>query len=175
MHVWIRAVVALGVGLMGLDAVAKDCKDADKIYKICSDQNLAYKATMDRAKSSSKLVLLSFGADWCPWCVSLHKIANGTEFKKEFDSRLVLHEVGVFRYDSKDKIESGGKILKDVVEANGKKMEVVDGYPFLVMVRPSDGKGVFISTGALEDNSKGKGHDMGKLKTALHKAIAELK
>jgi len=175
MRVWMQGLIALGIGFVGLEVMAKECKDSDKIYKICSDQSLPYKAAMDRAKGSGKLVLLSFGADWCPWCISLHKIANGAEFKKEFDLHLVFHEVGVFWYDSKDKVESGGKILQNVVEGNGKKMDVVDGYPYLVMVRPRDGKGVFISTGALEDNSKGKGHDMGKLKTALNKAIAELK
>jgi thiol-disulfide isomerase/thioredoxin len=153
----------------------KECNDTDKTYKICSDQSVPYKSTLEKAKAEGKLVLLSFGADWCPWCQALHKFYGTPAFRKDFDSRLAIDEVGVYRYDGRVKIDSGMNILKGLVESNGKDMKMVDGYPFLVMVRPSDKKAVFIATGGLEDNTHGKGHDPAKVKAALNNAIAQLK
>lgn len=152
-----------------------ECNDIDKTYKICSDQTIAYKTTLESAKAEGKLILISFGADWCPWCQALHKTFATPDFQKDYNKSLAVHEIGVFRYDSRVKIESGVNILKGIVESNGKKMEIVDGYPFLVMLRPKDGKAVFISTGSLEDNSHGKGHDIKKIKMALNKAMTQLK
>jgi thioredoxin-related protein len=152
-----------------------ECNDTNKTYKICSDQGVPYKATLEKAKADNKLVLLSFGADWCPWCQSLHKIFGTADFQRDFDKNLVIQEIGVFRYDSRTKIESGMNILKTVIEANAKKLDMVDGYPFLVMLSPKNNKAVFIPTGSLEDNSHGKGHDTKKIKVALNKAIKQLK
>ncbi len=156
-------------------AWSKDCDDSNKVYKVCSDQSKAYKDSLNLAKSSKKLVLVKFGADWCPWCQSLHRMFNDKKFWSGLDKDLVLSEVGIYKYNSRDKISSGEDILSKILKTNGKARKEVKGVPFLAVVRPSDNKAVFIETGSLEDNSSGKGHDPEKVKAALDKAITSLR
>jgi thiol-disulfide isomerase/thioredoxin len=152
-----------------------DCDDTNKVYKVCSDQSAAFMKVAKKAKSDKKLVLVKFGADWCPWCISLNRLFNEKKFWSSLDQKLVLKEVGLYKYNSRDKIESGESILEKLLSKNGKTRKEVKGVPFLAVVRPSDNKAVFIETGSLEDNSSGKGHDPDKVKAALDQAIVSLK
>ncbi|MCB0414842.1 MAG: thioredoxin family protein, partial [Bdellovibrionales bacterium] len=134
------------------------CVDSDKIYKVCSDQEAAFQKKLSEAKKNKKLVLIGFGADWCPWCKAISKLFHDKSFWSTFQTKLVLSEVGVSHYDSRERILSGFNILNELLKKNNKTEGDVDGYPFLAVVRPLDKKTIFINTGDLEDNRNQKGH-----------------
>lgn len=155
---------------------AYSCDDSGKIYKVCSDQQAAFQATLEQAIAEDKIVLVKFGADWCPWCQSLHKILSNEQMLREIgNDQLLLSEIGTNMYNSAEKVESGINILLAILEANGQSKDVVKGTPLIVVLRPSDLKAVFINTGDLEDNSKGEGHDKQKVKQAIQEAMNQLR
>ncbi len=65
------------LGPMGA-AAASSCNDSGKIYKICSDQEAAYRGKFGDAKDQNKMLVVVIGAEWCPWCLSLHKMLKDT-------------------------------------------------------------------------------------------------
>lgn len=154
---------------------AGNCNDNRRIYKVCSDQREEFEKKLDQAKKENKFVLIKFGADWCPWCVSLHKIFTSPDFKESLDKHFVLSEIGVFMYDSTDKVISGTDILSELLKQNNLDKTYVQGTPFLVVLNPTNNKGIFINTADLEKNTDTtQGHDQEKLLKVLEKAHTDL-
>jgi hypothetical protein len=148
---------------------APKCDDAGKVYKVCGDQEAAYQQRLEAAKGENKLLVVAVGAEWCPWCQSLHKMLNDTAFAGgTFAQKYVLADVGVF--NGKAKVPSGDAIL-DRIKAQAHYTKKIDGIPVLAVVNPKNGKAVLIDTEPLEHNTKTtKGHDPRKVRAALDKA-----
>ncbi len=153
---------------------AKKCVDRKKVYKVCSNQERSFKQSIYRAKKKNKLILVKFGAEWCPWCQSLHKIFHSKDFKGKYHKKFELLEVGVFHYDSKTMVDSGMHILQRLLDKNNLSKDKVEGYPFIAVVNPKTLKAIFINTGKLEDNRKGKGHYKQKVYQALKIAASKV-
>lgn len=49
------------------------------IYDERADAPLQIQESLAQARSQNKLVLLQFGANWCPWCHKLHKLFQTDE------------------------------------------------------------------------------------------------
>ena len=141
------------------------CEDAKKIYKICSKQQKLYDDASANAKKNEKLLLVTFGFEACPWCQSIHKIFTAAENQ----TKLAAYQLVTIEAKSK---ELDGK---QVLEKLNKKKVKVDGYPFLAIVNPKNGKTAFINTADLEANTETtKGHDAAKLFGAIDKAARNL-
>lgn len=164
-------VLAIGFSLSAEAAIEK-CSDEGKVYKVCSAQDSTFEAALMKAKKESKKVLLVVGADWCPWCISLHHHFENPEVQREFAEKYVMAEVGL--YKERDKVPSGEKVLKQVLAYAGKE-KAPEGIPLLAVIDPATKKAVFIDTAPLEKNTKTtKGHDPKKLKAAIEKNTARL-
>ncbi len=50
------------------------CDDTGKVYKACADQGAVYDKALAKAMADRKNLVVVLGAEWCPWCLSLHKI-----------------------------------------------------------------------------------------------------
>lgn len=64
--------------------LSKDCRDGRaKIYDQCSDQMVLLNAALEQAAAEDKLVLVSYGAEWCIWChvFDLHLAGYFGEFE----------------------------------------------------------------------------------------------
>ncbi|MEL6748128.1 MAG: hypothetical protein AAFO79_10005 [Pseudomonadota bacterium] len=48
-----------------------------QLYDACGSQLSILKSAKARAKAEGKVVLVSYGADWCIWCHVFHKYAQG--------------------------------------------------------------------------------------------------
>jgi len=49
--------------------ISKECKQRRaKIYDECSDQLVLFDTAMKQAKEEGKVLLVSYGAEWCIWC-----------------------------------------------------------------------------------------------------------
>jgi thioredoxin-related protein len=153
---------------------AETCADSAKVYKICSDQKPLLDQSIEKAKKDKKSLLVVFGADWCPWCLSLNKIFHDPKLQKKLSGKYELLEIGVYAYDSKEKIPSGFAVLEQVKKLANVTQEQ-KGVPLLAMINPSTGKAAFIDTEPLEKNTKTtQGHDVNKVFSALEKTQATL-
>jgi thiol-disulfide isomerase/thioredoxin len=165
------------LGLLSQLSLAKEemapCDDSEKIYKVCQDQGLLYQEALSRAKEKGKILVVVFGAEWCPWCLSLHKMLSDPKFGGAFAKKFVLSDIGL--YMGKEKIESGEGVfnkLKSRAGSGGK----LEGIPVLALVNPKTGNTVMLDTAPLEKNTKThKGHDPKKLLAALEKAADSVK
>lgn len=99
------------------------CNDNQKIYKVCSDQIAIYEQQHLIAIRERKLLVLVFGADWCPWCNSLNKLFNEESFIKNINRSMRFQEIGIYMYNSGKKVESGFTILSRLARSNGLDVE----------------------------------------------------
>lgn len=145
-------------------AEAQSCNDSGKIYKICSDQQAHFQSELNLHKEKGQNLVVIFGADWCPWCISLHKIMGNKK-------RAAL-DIGL--YQEREKVSSGFAVLELVKAMAGEKKKL-EGLPLLALINPKNGKAIFIDTEPLEKNTKkSKGHDSKKIFAALHEAEKSL-
>lgn len=147
---------------------ASDCDDSDKVYKVCSNQEDAYNLALERAKTEKKKLLVVVGAEWCPWCHSLHKMLGDAKLSKDFAKKYSLVDIALYR--AKEKLPTGLAVQNKLKEQAGYEKEL-KGIPVLAMVNPENGKTTLIDTEPLEKNTKtSKGHDAKKVLAALRKA-----
>ena len=71
------------------------------LFDLCRDQSALLKEAQDQARASGKLVLVSYGADWCIWC-------------HVFEAHI-LGRYGSFTYDTPD----GPYTMQENDTANG--------------------------------------------------------
>lgn len=149
------------------------CTEDGRVYKVCTDQNERYESALARAKIGHKLLLVLYGADWCPWCVSMHRLFGSQKYKERLEKDYILAEIGL--YKEREKSASGMEVLRKVMALSGTK-SAQEGIPLLSLVHPESRRALFIDTAPLEKNTKTeKGHDPEKLFAALEKAKRTLK
>ncbi|HEY8279588.1 MAG TPA: hypothetical protein VIH99_08195 [Bdellovibrionota bacterium] len=155
-------------------ATKAPCDDSAKVYKACHDQEELYRADFDRAKSEGKLLAVTLGAEWCPWCLALHHMFKDQKFASEPTARQFVFS-SISLYQGKEKLPSGEKVLATLKEL-AKYKEKISGVPVLVVVNPANAKANFIDTEPLEKNTKKKkGHDTKKVVNALEKAASAVR
>lgn len=159
--------------LLPLLSFAADCDDAGKVYRYCQDQKKIYEDSKAKAEGENQLMLVAFGADWCPWCRSLHTLLVVERESHQIAGKAVIEEIAL--YKDQDKIPSGWAVLDEVAGYSKAKVDK-EGIPLLAVVNPKNKKAVFIDTAKIEKNTKvSKGHDMKKLAAAVKKAMASVK
>lgn len=150
------------------------CDDADKIYKVCSDPLARYRHDEAAAKKDKKLLVVVLGAEWCPWCMSLHKMLHDPAVVGDITKSYDLSDVAM--YEGKKKLPGGLSVLKHLQKrAHDFDKKKVEGIPVLAVVNPVNGKAAIIGTEPLEQNTKEhKGHDPKKVLAALDAARAQV-
>lgn len=113
-------------------------------YEICADQMVMFAAALAKARAGNKLLIVDFGATWCPWCRSLqaqwqspallgHK-TSGVDFARAFD----IIEIGISTVHAGRRLDvpSGHAVLAEVLAATSaiKQRSV----PFLAVIDPND-------------------------------------
>ncbi|MGB0800043.1 MAG: hypothetical protein ACPGRD_12070 [Planktomarina sp.] len=51
------------------------------IYDECSDQEMVFDAALARAQAEGKVLIVSYGAEWCIWCHVFHAYVTGESGK----------------------------------------------------------------------------------------------
>lgn len=155
------------------DNTEASCNDNKKIYKVCTDQYRAFENALKKAKASDKLVLVTFGAEWCPWCLSMNQVLNDNKVWKKLEAKVLRSDIGIYKYDSRKQVETGRKVLDELLAINKKDPTDYKGIPLLAVVDPKTKKTIFINSGDLEKNTKKKkGHDKAKVtEVILHATL----
>jgi thiol-disulfide isomerase/thioredoxin len=145
-----------------------------KVYPICSDQMELTKNALAKAEKAEALVLFTFGADWCPWCISLEGILSDQKWLETLPKNMQRGAIALFR--ERKRIASGTSALDLIARMDPQlDREKLKGIPILVLVNPAEQKAIFIDTASLEKNSATqKGHDPIKLAEAIRKSFEKL-
>ena len=157
------------------DTAATRCNDSTFIYKVCTDQKEIYRQAFADAQQHSELLLITFGADWCPWCRALHSTFQNSAFIEKLPAKTRIVEIGMYIGRTQTKNPTGGDVLRDLIEKS-KQQPKVEGFPFLAVVNPLNDKIAFSNTGDLEENTKEtKGHSRAKLIEAITEMMNEVR
>jgi thiol-disulfide isomerase/thioredoxin len=139
----------LSVLLSGSPGVIAQTSDTIEFpYDEMADASEEVQAAIEEARSSGRLLLLNFGANWCPDCRIFARAADNPAIKPGIDRDFVVVKIDVGNWDKHP----------DVVAAWGNPIE--GGIPALVVARP-DGE-ILLSTRA------------GQLSRARHMSDAEM-
>jgi|GEM_PF-7104477 len=158
-------------------ADAPSCSDTDKVYKECANQEELYSAALSKAKADKKKLVVVIGAEWCPWCISLHKmLLDPSVITPELQKEYSFVDIAIYpAKDSKKKLPSGVAVQELLAKKAGFKGKF-GGIPVLAVVNAQTGKAELINTEPLEKNTEtSKGHDPAKLLAALKEAGPKVK
>jgi thiol-disulfide isomerase/thioredoxin len=162
------------------------CNDTNAIYKTCGDQAAAFATAVAQAKKDGKVLFVTFGADWCPWCRSIHAVTTGDQFKKLLAAEKVngkslgdlvaLHSVGVSHKigDERQQVPSGNEIYQKIAADTKSGEQKISGIPTLVFLNPANNKAVFRGSENLESSDGKVGHDPAKIVAAIKEAFKKL-
>lgn len=166
-------VIVLGLSCVNANETKENCNDQKKIYKVCSDQSKTFDKTLKKAIETDKLVLVTFGAEWCPWCLSMNQVLSDKKVWKKLQAKVVRSDIGIYMSNSRKPAESGRKVLDELFKVNEKNPSDYKGIPLLAVVNPKTKKTIFINSGDLEKNTKKKkGHDKAKVtEVILHATL----
>jgi thiol-disulfide isomerase/thioredoxin len=123
---------------------ARPARPNQAMYRVCDDQMALFRRGLDEAKGSGKLLLVTFGATWCPWCASLQRYLPGPELLGRkgagLDLARAFHHVEIglsYIYEGqKEPIPSGDDVLALVLaRAPGVKLQMI---PFMAVIDPAD-------------------------------------
>ncbi len=140
-----------------------------------------FAAGLEAARREGKLLLVVFGATWCPWCKTLHDALPGPELLGSTDGASDLgkafHVVEIATSATSAgkmvKVPSGEAVLAHVLEKSaGVKLRAV---PFIAALDPADGSRAFARN--LDDLQQkgGTTHATAGVRSVLQSAYAELR
>ena len=159
------------------ERASKRARPNDAVYEVCADQMSVFARAMAEAKARDKLLLVTFGATWCPWCSTLQKAMPGGELLGHKSAALDLGkafhhvEIGLsmLHAGKKADIPSGEAVLAHVLKsAPGVKVRAI---PFLAVIDPKDPARVFarnMDDVAMKDGS----HDLPRVRQLFTEAHA---
>jgi thiol-disulfide isomerase/thioredoxin len=148
------------------------CDDAGQVYRVCSDQVATFQSAETAAAEKKKKLLVVIGAQWCPWCQSLHLMFDDGVIKKKYEKDFALLEIGL--YQGQEKSATGQAVLDKLLGYAGEK-NPPKGIPMMVVVDPVSHKAKFIDTEKLEKNTPvSKGHDPEKVLKSIREAAKSL-
>ena len=145
------------------DAVraAKPSRPSDAAYRVCDDQMALLAQGLADAKAAGKLLLVKFGATWCPWCATLQKLMPTAEVlgrkgdKLDYGATFLAIEIGlstVYKGKKAD-IPSGEAVLAWTLQrAPGVKVRAI---PFIAVIDPANPERVWARN--LEDINQAEG------------------
>lgn len=151
-------------------------------YQICADQMALFKEALARAKAADKLLIVDFGATWCPWCRSLQAQWTSPALLGFKDASVDLAraydvvEIGISTLDGGRRVDvpDGLAVLNEILAAapSGTKLRAV---PFLAVVDPSDrARTLARNLDDFEMESAGR-HDASQLRAFLIEAHAHMR
>ena len=153
------------------------CPVPTTAYKGCEDQVEVLKAALEEAKRQDKLLLVVFGADWCPWCRALDIMipsdeimgfkGDGFDYKARYNFAKIA--VSVIAKPRNAPVPSGITLI-DLVAADA-GIKKAPGIPFIAVINPKTGKVFARDTEDLENNTATtKGHHAEKVRAVLREA-----
>jgi len=160
---------------------SKPIRPGGAVYKVCEDQIAYLTASIEAARKEGKLLIVTVGATWCPWCAALQRAMPGPEFfgrhgdPIDYAKTFKHIEIGLSTTHKGRNalIYSGDAAVKALLmRAGGVKLEAI---PFLFIIDPVQPGRVFArNTKDLSDFSTGR-QDMAGFRKAVAEGAAYLR
>lgn len=144
-------------------------------YRVCDDQMAIFRQGLADARLQGKLVLVSFGATWCPWCTTMQRHMAGQSLLGADSGKLAasLHpiEIALSTLDKGQKADvPSGEAVLALVTARTPSVKVRT-IPFVVVIDPSNETRVFARN--LDDVATRSGDfDLPRLRAVLDEGVA---
>jgi thiol-disulfide isomerase/thioredoxin len=126
------------------DARAAKLRPNEAVYEICADQMALFQAALDKARAENRLLIVDFGATWCPWCRSLQAqwqtpaLLGHNSPALNFTTTFQIVEIGLSTVHAGRRVEiPSGHAVLDLITASGKAVQMRS-VPFLAVVDPND-------------------------------------
>ncbi|MGE0698468.1 MAG: hypothetical protein AB7O57_05175 [Hyphomicrobiaceae bacterium] len=158
----------------------KPLRPGGAVYRVCDDQMTYLTQSIEEARREGKLLIVTVGATWCPWCAALQRAMPGPDFfGRKGDAidyaRAFKHiEIGLSTsHKGKNAlIYSGDAVVKALLaRAGGVELEAI---PFIFMLDPAQPQRVFArNTKDLSDFKTGS-QDMAGFRRAIGEGHAFL-
>lgn len=157
------------------DARLPKPRPGQAVYDVCADQMALYAKGIADAKAQNKLLLVTFGATWCPSCASLQKaiaapdLLGGKGEPSDLGRAFHQLEIGISTLDKgvKAAMPSGEAVLQLVLTgAPGVKVRAI---PFVVVIDPAHMERIWARN--IDDiEGRGGGFDLARLRVLLGEA-----
>lgn len=152
-------------------------------YAACEDQMQRLADALAKAKSQGKLLLVVMGADWCPWCKSLHellpsdKVLSHTGDGFDYAGRYTHTHIATSAVAGGKRVGiSSGIAAEDLLVARSGAPRQTRSIPYLAIVDPASGKVLHRGMDDLEDSwNVEQAHDPAKLRQVLRDSHAKLR
>lgn len=152
----------------------KPIRPGAAVYAVCDDQMALLSSAIDQASKDGKLLLVTVGATWCPWCAALQRQMPGPEFFERkgdaIDYRRTFNhiEIGVSAlHKGKNVLIPSGQAVEQNLMARTSYGQL-DSIPFIFIIDPAQPNRVFARhTRDLSDTAKGEQNMAGFRKAIL--------
>lgn len=153
---------------------AKPIRPGAAVYAVCDDQMALLVAAIDKARRDGKLLIVTVGATWCPWCAALQRLMPGPEFFARQGDRIDYRrtfdhiEIGVSTtHKGRNTLIPSGQAVEENLMARAGGGELTS-IPFVFMIDPVRPDRVFSRhTRDLSDFAKGEQNMAGFRKIVL--------
>jgi hypothetical protein len=150
------------------------------VYALCDDQMQVLGAAIEKAGRERKLLIVTVGATWCPWCAALQGLMKGPEFFERtsdpIDWRGTFNhlEIGVSTLDKGRNaiVPSGVAVERHLRERSG-GVEIRS-IPFIIVLDPAQPNRV-VARNSMDISNVATGkQDMARFREVIAEAHAEL-
>ncbi|MDX2159104.1 MAG: hypothetical protein SFW09_21575 [Hyphomicrobiaceae bacterium] len=160
---------------------SKPLRPGGAVYALCEDQMALAAKAIEQARKEGKLLIVTVGAAWCPWCAALQRLMYGPEFFErkgdQIDYRKTFNhiEIGIATtYKGKNAIIPSGVAVERNLRARSGGVEIKS-IPFIMVLDPTQPSRV-IARNSMEISDLATGQqDMGRFRKLIQDAHAELK
>jgi thiol-disulfide isomerase/thioredoxin len=106
----------------------------EAVYRICADQMALFTAALREAEAAEKLLIVDFGATWCPWCKSLQGQFKSGALADPAKFQVVEIALSTMSDGRLDDVPSGRAVLAAVLARRPEAKQ--RSVPFLAVIDP---------------------------------------
>jgi hypothetical protein len=158
----------------------KPLRPGAAVYSVCEDQMALLAKAIEQARAERKLLIVTVGATWCPWCAALQKAMPGPEFfgrkgdKLDYRATFNHLEIGVSTtHQGRNTVIPSGMAAERHLRARSGGVEIKS-IPFIIVLDPNQPERVFARNSMdISDLTTGR-QDMGRFRAVIEEAHAFL-
>lgn len=127
----------------------KPLRPGAAVYAVCKDQMPILSNAIEQAAKDGKLLIVTVGATWCPWCAALQRLISGPEFFERkgdaLDYRRTFNhlEIGVSTtHKGRNALIPSGQAVEQNLMARTTYGQL-DSIPFIFILDPAQPDRVF--------------------------------
>ena len=147
------------------------------LYRVCDDQRVLFREAIDAARHSGKLLLVTFGATWCPSCRSFStQLEQAADSETSPASRFTRVEIAIstIKDGRRVPVATGEDVLHRVLAASAPGTSVRS-VPFIAVVDPNNAARSFTRNLDDAEVASGGAFDLQRIGAILTQADAHMR